>query len=245
MRIMFGRNRVPVEVFKKYEMHDFRIVVDGLIEPVNCRIRETDPEVFSQIFVHEEYNSPMLPEQAEVIVDAGANVGYSALFFARKYPAAKIIAIEPNPETYLQLVKNCSVYPNILPLCAALWKTTGTIKLQFTSNDGRKLGSWGVRTVESDRSEMQDVSSISIDQIFAKYSLRKIDIFKIDIEGAELPVFSELSLDVTQRIDLFALEIHEGLAKGANAAVRACFPVDEWECGKRGENHFFKKKLSK
>lgn len=54
--------------------------------------------------------------QPQVIVDAGANIILSSLFFANQYPAAKIIAIEPRAKNFGLLQRNTALYPNTLPL---------------------------------------------------------------------------------------------------------------------------------
>jgi FkbM family methyltransferase len=70
-----------------------------------------------------------------VIIDAGANVGLCAVFYANRFPDARIIAIEPEPSNYEMLKKNTAPYPNITTVHAALWKENGPLRL-FDTGEG-------------------------------------------------------------------------------------------------------------
>src|SRR5436190_21998125 len=82
----------------------------GIRHPVYVRIGTTDLSVLKQVLVERQYDFS-LPVTPKVIVDAGANIGLSAVFFANKYPAAVIFAIEPEESNFKVLEKNVSAYP--------------------------------------------------------------------------------------------------------------------------------------
>jgi hypothetical protein len=85
--------------------------------PLILRRNTSDKHVFRQIFITKDYNIP-LKIKPKLIVDAGANVGYSSLWFSRKYPKSKIIAIEPEDSNYEVLIKNTDSNDNIFPVKA-------------------------------------------------------------------------------------------------------------------------------
>ena len=72
MRLRVGKNSVPVEIFSKFVIDEITFPIEGLEGRFICRMCETDPEVFQQIFIKEEYAHPFFPAQAMTIVDAGA-----------------------------------------------------------------------------------------------------------------------------------------------------------------------------
>ena len=51
-------------------------------------------EVFKAIFIRRNYRFPV-DINPKLIIDGGAYVGYSSIYFSLKYPQAKIIAVEP------------------------------------------------------------------------------------------------------------------------------------------------------
>lgn len=242
MRIRVGKNRLPVEIFNNFDINTLGIPVAGLAQDVICRMQETDPEVFNQIFIRNEYSHPFLPENANVIIDAGANVGYSVLFFNKLYPNATIIALEPDPSNFEVLKKNCSHLNNVILLNAALWKNCSDLELKFTADNGNKLGSWAVRTVESKNKTITTTTkAFDIPTLIERYSIKSIDICKIDIEGAEKEVFENTNAAWYYNIELFILETHPKFAPGSDAAVKSSLPLNKWEYAKKGENQFFKK----
>jgi len=67
------------------------------------------------------------------IIDGGANVGYSALFFAELFPEATIVALEPDPKAFVRLCRNCQGHPKIKPVQAALWRDANGVRLRRAS----------------------------------------------------------------------------------------------------------------
>lgn len=61
------------------------------------------------------YNDP------QIIIDCGANIGLSTIFFKNSYPNAKIFSIEPDQENFSRLKDNIKKYDNIIPINKAIW----------------------------------------------------------------------------------------------------------------------------
>lgn len=183
--------------------------------PIFLRFPSSDLPTFRQIFFDKEYDFSV-SKDPEVIVDAGANIGLSSVYFANKYPKAKIIAIEPEETNYLHLKKNVASYQNIVPVQAALWGHNGEIDLVDPG-----LGKWGFMTQNSGKSKnsnkhtYQKISAKTVDQVMREHHLRNIDILKIDIEGAEKEVFCDTSLWIG-KVDSLIIELHEHMKLGCN-----------------------------
>lgn len=108
---------------------EFRVPIPGHSHKVLIRLGTTDVAAFEHVFVDEEYGFNLATPPA-VIIDAGANAGMSAVYFALRYPGARIIAIEPEPTNYEILRKNVALFPQIIPLNAALWNRDATVQIQ-------------------------------------------------------------------------------------------------------------------
>jgi hypothetical protein len=93
---------------------------DGVKHPVHLRVRTSDVSLYKDILLTGEYGV-QLPRPPRTIVDAGANVGLATVYYANKYPLAKIVAVEPEPTNYAALLKNVALYTNVIPIKAALW----------------------------------------------------------------------------------------------------------------------------
>ena len=68
--------------------------ISGIRYPVHLRLRTTDVALCREIFVNGIYDQEFSREP-ETILDAGANIGLTAVFFANRFPCARIVAVEP------------------------------------------------------------------------------------------------------------------------------------------------------
>src|SRR5687768_1377938 len=105
---------------------------------VLLRKGKTDILVFKKIFIVREYNFKFKKE-INTIIDAGANIGLSAIFFANRFPAAKIIAIEPERSNYDLLLENIKEYPNISPVLAGINNADGRFRITDVNADHWKF----------------------------------------------------------------------------------------------------------
>ena len=171
-----------------------RLSVPG-VGDVILRRGDSDYDTLRQIFVFEEYNIWGLVQDlinnryqaiiragaSPLIIDAGANVGFAALWFAKLYPQAKIFCVEPALENFKALQTNISGFENVSARNAAIGANPGFVDL---NNAGL---SWACETT---RSEAGTVPILTIDEIIASTKATPF-IVKVDIEGFEEDLFSE------------------------------------------------------
>ncbi len=84
--------------------------------------------MFGNVFVDEEYSFG-LPSSAKVIVDVGAYIGLTSIFYAKKFPKARIFAIEPERSNFELMLKNLRPYPNVTPIHSALWSSESYVSI--------------------------------------------------------------------------------------------------------------------
>src|SRR5690606_16005456 len=71
------------------------------------------------------YNEIIASGHTPLIIDAGANIGASTLYFANEFPAARVIGIEPEPGNFKLAGENCGGTANIEMLQAGLAGSPG------------------------------------------------------------------------------------------------------------------------
>ncbi|MEK6809367.1 MAG: FkbM family methyltransferase, partial [Nanoarchaeota archaeon] len=82
-----------------------QVRIKNVMHPLFLRPGTSDVPLLYHIFVEEEYN--IKPKtKPSFIIDAGANVGFTAIYFANRFPKARIIAIEPEESNFKLLKKN-------------------------------------------------------------------------------------------------------------------------------------------
>jgi FkbM family methyltransferase len=172
--------------------------------PFNVRLgsRATDLRVFEQVFARQEYALPK-SVKPRTIIDAGANIGCATIFFASRYPDARIIAIEPEASNFEVLQSNCAGLSNVVPVHAAVWSRPAT--LTFVNP---YCGNWAFAMKE----RVEDgtpVRGITIPQLIEEFSLDRIDVLKMDIEGGEKEIFSAPDLSWLDKVGMLAIELHD------------------------------------
>ena len=186
--------------------------------PIYLRNNTTDVWLYREILEKREYNF-FAKEEPKYIIDAGANIGLTSIYFANKYKDAKIIAIEPEEENYKLLKINTKKYPNVITMKAALWNTSGEISLFDVG-----FGDYSFM-VETNASALKPstknikclTKTVTVDEIMRDFNIDSVDILKIDIEGSEKEVLESCEnwIDKTKCI---IVELHEHMKKGCNKA---------------------------
>lgn len=173
------------------------------------RVFLTSPSDFfilREIFLDNEYNID-LKNDPSVIVDLGSNVGFSAIYFAVRYPNARIYAFEPDPVTFEKLRRNCGDFNNISCYNLAVSDIDG--KIDFYIYPGSNAGSSLVKRKANQ--EVIKINAKKLDSIWGDLGLKDVDLVKFDIEGAEYSVFKNFnSINLVRN---FIGEVHLDLIK--------------------------------
>ncbi len=210
---------------------------------VSLRLGTTDIPTFEQVFVRQEYESPNLPATAKTIIDLGANVGLATVFFAQKYKGAKILAVEPEAENFRALENNVRALGNrVSTLKGAVWHEDGEINLNVDAEDGSPLGSWGVQVSAQAWKGSGATPCWKLSTLMEKFAFDEVDILKIDIEGAELELFSEKPELWLTKAKLIVVETHDRFRPGSDQAVHKALATNFDELPSNGENLYFRRK---
>lgn len=185
--------------------------------PLLCRPGTSDMAVFGQIFAEREYAIFRAVKNARFIVDCGANVGYSSAYFLSEFPNARVLAIEPDPENFALCQKNLEPYGERAQVVrAGIWERTGS--LQIAAEPYRDGRAWAVQVRHCDDPAGSDLPAVDIPWVMEQLGCERIDILKIDVEGAEVVVFRDASQWIG-RVDNLAVELHEDTVFGPAAPV--------------------------
>lgn len=187
----------------------FRLRPKGIAHPILIRPNSTDLYVFEQIFIQQEYSSLVGDIKSGTIIDCGANIGLSAIFFLNLSSNIKIISIEPDKENAKQLRDNLAPYGDrATVLEAAVWSSTTT--LYFTSLAYRGGGEWARQvTANPENAATTSCDAISLGEIRLNYSIDEIELLKVDIEGAEGELFSNNTSSWLPSVRAIAIELHQ------------------------------------
>ena len=197
---------------------------------VHLRIDTSDFCAYRDVLIFKTKSyDPSFPEfSPRTIVDAGAHIGISSILFARKYPMAKIIAVEPEAANFAALVRNTAPYQTITPIHAALWREDGEVTLG--PSNAHPKGAFQI--VENGT---QRVRAITMDTLMGESGFSTIDLLKVDIEGAETEVFG--ACPWITKVRAIAIELHDRIRPGCTSVVKTA--AGDMRCDEHGEVTFF------
>jgi FkbM family methyltransferase len=158
--------------------HARTIRVRGGIE-LHYRLNRGDLQSIREVWIDECYRLPfdLVPER---LVDLGANIGLTSLWFAHRYGCNSIIAVEPSPEN-AELVRlnlhGNNIRAEVVEAAVGAKDGVAYFEAAIDSNMGRVATSG------------RQVPMVSMDTVLEKLPVGvQVDILKMDIEGGEGPL---------------------------------------------------------
>ena len=161
-----------------------------------------DYGVAYEIFQHRYYECPRsLPAQSiGRVLDLGANVGFSCLWWLTRFPQAEVIALEPHPTHFGQCRANLAAN-NMLSRVELHQAAAGTESLRIMMSDAGTSSSVIAGSGAGIAADMLDV--------FALLAGRRVDLMKLDIEGGEYAILEDQRFASLQ-VPCVVMEWHGG-----------------------------------
>ena len=180
-------------------------VVDAKVGEFSILIPRNELFRLKNIFSENEYSLPSnyVVDNNSVIVDIGGNVGAFSIYATQWNQEAEIYSFEPNPQVFPLLKINTQNFKNIHSHFYGLGEKNEMLTLyQNPNNTG--ASSTSSNYVGSTKVEIEIRSAI---QVLNELNIERIDVLKIDTEGAEVPILKSLE-PMFSEIDVIMLEYH-------------------------------------
>jgi FkbM family methyltransferase len=168
-----------------------------------------------------DYNSVLADlKTARVILDIGANIGNSSLYYTSINPDAQILAFEPHPDTYKLAAENLKLnkFPNIHLINIGLGEKRETLKL-YEVNDNNP-GMNRILTAENDF-PFKTIEVDRLDNVCREQNIDKIDFIKIDVEGFEYSVLAGGKEVIQKSKPVLFIELDDNNLKENNKSAKA------------------------
>jgi FkbM family methyltransferase len=179
-----------------------------------------DHDSFREIWLNEDYTAfGQILAPGDTVIDVGANVGCFTLLASRRVgPNGRVIALEPDPDTYRQLCKNLALskVENVVAMQAAMAAEPGEALL-FSEANCRYSSLYANVDQRVAEAPGTTVTTNTLDRIMEAEGVERCNYLKLDCEGAEHDIVRALSTETASRIDQITMELHEvdGVDSGA------------------------------
>lgn len=123
------------------------------------------------------------PAEDDVFIDCGAFLGFGSIRLGRDAPKGRVFAIEASGDCFALLKRNVDVNgaANVVPMHNGIWNDETDFALEKTYAQGNSL----VPEVQAG-SGQETVRTITVDGIVAKFSLDRLDMLSLTLNGAEI-----------------------------------------------------------
>lgn len=208
LKILFRKNGLALSYFKSYNDSSYFVYcVNGdylACESINwfVSLRELEKQCYAASLRFYR------PQAGDVIVDIGAGLGEEAVVFSKAVgPSGRVLAVEANPDVnqVLSDIVRLNKISNVDVMNAALSSNIGNVNIHhnmeiYLSGSMQKTG---------DISKISEVEGFPLSEIVRRFGIEKIDLLKVNIEGAERFLVEESRPEVFERVRNIAISCHD------------------------------------
>ena len=167
--------------------------------PFYFRPGTVDVNTLIQTLIREEYGHLLSDIRAKLVIDAGGNIGDTAVYFLTRFKGCRVVTLEPHPMFFAIAERNLAPYPNVTLLRRGLWSCETHLGLSDDSTSS---------SVEGKANHIYEIECVDVGTLLQAEGASTIDILKLDIEGAERDVLLNNSQDWLPRTRMIVAELH-------------------------------------
>lgn len=170
---------------------------------------ELKKEIFSEnCYYLDDASFDFAQDESMLIIDSGAHIGMSVLYFKMLFPKARIIAFEPIPANFELLTKNVmeNQLENVELYQSVVAPKSGVLRIHEPIGEGAWKSGAGI--IPKGWKGIQINKEIKVEAVGIQEILQdKIDIFKMDIEGMEYEIIRNAG-PLIRNVKTWIMEVH-------------------------------------
>jgi FkbM family methyltransferase len=144
---------------------------------------------------------------AKIVLDIGANIGIASNYLSRRFPQARIFAFEPVPGNFALLAKNVESLGNVRPFQKALGAKDGSFEM-LHSDSNQNMGGYSFHEAGSNAEKRIRVEVREARSMMREIGVESADVIKIDTEGSEYDILTNLGRDFLGKVKWIYGELH-------------------------------------
>ena len=187
------------------------VQLKGVDRPFYLRLGTTDWLVLNELFFERGYDAVFAEPIGPVrrVIDLGANIGMSMRLWQTRFPAARVIGVEPD-EGNLEICRR-NLFENLSRPNFELLRACAVSRKRTVYLDTR-MGEWAMQMRESPADGAVAVPGMTVPELLDRFGAEEIDLLKCDIEGAERELFTDCQTWI-HRIRNIVVELHAPYSK--------------------------------
>jgi FkbM family methyltransferase len=158
----------------------------------------------------------------DVFVDVGAHVGYYTLLAGKLVgESGRVVGVEPNPATFARLQRDVALNPfrNIAVRKVACTDQETTLKFFQAPIDN--TGTSSINKTNAHEGNEISVPGVPLDKIVQDLGIKRVDLVKIDVEGAEMMVLGGMTNILAAYHPKVSIELKDDLLKNMGSSLEA------------------------
>lgn len=169
---------------------------------VELEMRIQDIVIFLEVFEERVYDQGLTENISDWIIDLGANIGLSALYFHHQLgKQSQILCVEPSRQNLPLLKTNTKRISNIIIERSAVDSKEGTVHF----NDS-KFGH--TSKIDDQSNSTYTVETMTMNTLLTQYNISSVGLLKIDIEGKEIDILTTQN-SWLEKVKNLVIEIHD------------------------------------
>ena len=191
---------------------EVKMAIQGIANRFGYQIRRQDTGV-DLIDAYAEQRR-ILGADVKTVFEVGAFDGRDCVRYAELFPAAKVYAFEPVPESFAQVQQKAADCPRIIAINAALADQSGTAEFHLSNWVDASSLLKPKATGSSFDAYQASTKSITVqvdtlDAVCRREGVEHIDLLKMDAQGAELRILEGASETFARgAVDMVYSEVH-------------------------------------
>lgn len=164
-----------------------------------------------ETFIDQYYSPAGFEIQPDwIVVDIGAAIGEFSVFAGKSAIKGRVFALEPFSESYELLLKNIALnnLDNVEAFNKAIWSGSGNVYINTTNKEPLQFES--EFEPENYNKNLIYTDALSLCDLLNNLKINRVDLLKLDCEGAEFPIFLDSSQPFWEKIQRIVMEFHDG-----------------------------------
>lgn len=164
-----------------------------------------------ETFLDQFYTRYGVPvEDGWTVVDIGAGIGDYCLYAAHGNPGVLVYAFEPYEDSYMLLIRNLALngIENVHAFQKAIWSETGELQLDLSTGEPLQISSQS-KSDQTRGDAKVTVDALPLQTLFTEKKIEKVDLLKMDCEGAEYEILLNTPPEALQQIERIIMEYHD------------------------------------